>query len=130
VEGDKQAGYKTMPITSGQYFSKILIILLVMLTAVALGWIVLMNYLMDDYVSAAYLVLFVIAPLLYIMVKVAPAGTRTEYGKLSQLTKLVMVTGVLSILVFTLYAKYLMNQAVEEETTIPPPEEWIIRPAQ
>lgn len=129
IEGDRAAGYKTMPINSGQYFPKILVILLVMITIVAVGSIVWFTFASGDYFSPTYLVLCVIAPMFLVMVRMAAASTPAEYGKLSKLMKLTMVAGILSIVVFTAVFKWQVAKATEVEDNIPPPEEWTIQPA-
>lgn len=129
IEGDRAAGYKTLPVTSGQYFPKILIILLVMLTIIAVGAIVWFNFAAGDYISSTYLAVLVIGPMLLVMLRIAAAGNRRDYSKLSRLMKLTMVAGILSIALLTAYFKWQVAKATEVEDNIPPPEEWIIQPA-
>jgi len=129
IEGDRAAGYKTLPVTSGQYFPKILVIFLVMFTIAAVGAMVWFTFAAGDYFSPVYLILFVIVPLLFVMMRIAAAGNRSDYGKLSAVMKLTMVAGILSIVVFTAVFKWSLAKAREAEEKIPPPEEWIIQPA-
>jgi hypothetical protein len=63
------------------------------------------------------------------MMRIAAAGNRNDYGKLSAVMKLTMVAGILSIVVFTAVFKWSLAKAREAEEKIPPPEEWIIQPA-
>ncbi len=107
VAGDRAAGYKTLPITSGTLFPKILVIILIMIISVAVGWLVLQTFAGGDYGSAIYLVLTVISPLLYIMLKIAPAQSPSKFAHLSLLMKVVMVSGILAVWIFTL--SYQMN---------------------
>ena len=112
IQGDRAAGYKTLPITSGTLFPKIMIILLVMIIATSIGWLVVQTFSGGDYLSGFYLLLTVIAPLLYIMVRIAPATTPAALGKLSNIMKSVMVTGILALVIFTL--AYRMNMPEPE----------------
>ncbi len=105
INGDEKAGYKTLPITSGTLFPKILVIFLVMLITVAIGWMVRVTGIGGDYISAAYLIFALIIPLLLIMVRTAPANTRKQLGQISNLFKWVMVAGILALVVFTLSYK-------------------------
>ena len=102
IEGDRAAGYKTLPITSGTLFPKILAILLVMLVAAAIGVLAYKTILAHDWVSSIYLILFVLVPLLYVIVKIAPASSPKALGRISSIIKLVMLTGTIAVLVFTI----------------------------
>jgi 4-hydroxybenzoate polyprenyltransferase len=102
IEGDRQAGYKTLPITSGTLFPKILGILILMLVAVSIGILAYKTILAHDWLSSSYLIIFLLLPLLYIIVNVAPANTPVKLGRISTLIKLVMVAGIFAVLVFTL----------------------------
>ena len=105
IEGDRRAGYKTLPITSGTLFPKILSILLLMLVTVCIGIIAYKTILVSDWISALYVIIFVMIPLLYTIVKVAPANTPKALGRISNTIKLVMVTGIFAVLVFTIAIK-------------------------
>ncbi len=105
IEGDRQAGYRTLAVTSGGAFPKILIIAILMFVVAALGWLLRKTIISEDWISSAYLFFFVIAPLLFTIIKVAPAKTAAHYKKLSLLLKTVMVTGLFSVLVFTFVLK-------------------------
>ena len=102
VPGDRAAGYKTLPITSGTLFPKIMIIVLIMLLIVSVGWLVIQTLTGGDYLSGMYLLLLVVSPLLYIMVRIAPATKPEALGKLGNIMKAVMVAGILSLVVFTI----------------------------
>jgi 4-hydroxybenzoate polyprenyltransferase len=112
IPGDAKAGYKTLPITSGTLFPKILVIVLVMLITVSIGWLVRVTFLGSDYLSAAYLIIALIIPLLVIMVRTAPANNRKQLGHISNLFKWVMVAGIMSLVVFT--TAYKMNLPEQE----------------
>jgi 4-hydroxybenzoate polyprenyltransferase len=105
VDGDRQAGYKTLPITSGTVFPKLLAILILMVIVVFIGIIAYKTILSRDWLSSVYMIVFVMAPLLFAIVKVAPASTPHSLGQIGNLIKLVMVTGIFAVLVFTISFK-------------------------
>ncbi len=105
VDGDRQAGYKTLPITSGTVFPKLLAILLLMVVVVFVGILAYKIILSHDWLSSVYMIVFVMAPLLYAIVKVAPASTPHSLGQIGNIIKLVMVTGIFAVLIFTISFK-------------------------
>ena len=109
IAGDRKAGYKTLPITSGTLFPKILSIFLLMFATVAVAWIFWQTATAKDWLSSAYILIFVIAPMLLTLVRIAPATQPEAFKKISLFLKMIMLTGVFSILVFTLSFK--MNWA-------------------
>jgi 4-hydroxybenzoate polyprenyltransferase len=103
VEGDRRYGCKTMPIVWGTTATKVfvavwLIVLIAVLAAIQVyvmhfGW----------WFSIVYSVLLIIAPLLQVFKQLFSARTAADYHKLSTLIKLVMLTGILSMVFFLLY---------------------------
>jgi 4-hydroxybenzoate polyprenyltransferase len=55
--------------------------------------------------SASYIIIFVALPLLIIFRKLFQAKTASHFSDLSRLTKLVMLTGILSMIFFLWYTK-------------------------
>lgn len=105
VQGDRQAGYKTLPITSGTSFPKILAIGLLMLTGVALIWLGWQSIVGSDWISGIYLFALILIPILVAIIRVAPAQTSDQFQKISALLKWIMVIGLFSVLVFTISFK-------------------------
>jgi len=105
IKGDRKAGYKTLPITSGTLFPKILSILLLMLVTVAVAWIFWQTASSKDWLSSIYILLFVILPMLYAVVRIAPATKPESFNKISSLLKIIMITGLFAIVVFTISFK-------------------------
>jgi len=103
IEGDRRYGGNTMPIAWGIKATKVFLavwmvvltgsLLIVQFYALVLGW----------WWSAAYCILLIIVPLLYIFKMLFSARTSKDYHRLSSLIKLVMFTGILSMLFFRLY---------------------------
>lgn len=103
IEGDRKYGCKTMPIVWGINATKIFVavwlvvitgvLLTVQVYALRLGW----------YWSVVYSVIAIAAPLIYIFKKLFTATTSQDYHKLSNLVKLVMLTGIISMIFFRIY---------------------------
>lgn len=104
MEGDKKYGCKTIPISWGIPAGKVfvavwLVVLIGMISIVQiyvwqLGW----------YWSAAYTVLLVLAPLVWILRKLYQAQVPKDYHQLSTVIKLVMLAGLLSMAFFKIYS--------------------------
>ena len=104
IEGDKKYGCKTIPIAWGIPASKVfvavwLVVLIGMICIVQiyvwqLGW----------YWSAAYSVLLILGPLVWILRKLYQAQVPKDYHQLSTLIKLVMLAGLLSMAFFKIYS--------------------------
>lgn len=103
IDGDSRYGCKTLPIVWGIPASKVfvavwLVVLIGMISivqvyALQLGWIS----------SAAYCILLIILPLVWILRKLLQAQSAADYSRISQVIKLVMLTGLLSMVFFRIY---------------------------
>lgn len=118
VAGDRVAGYKTLPITSGTLFPRILVVLLTMLVMVSCGWLAWQNISANDYISGIYILITIILPLFYVMVRIAPASSSSRLGAIGNVLKGVMVFGILALVIFTFSFKRQL-QNLQQET---PPE--------
>lgn len=104
IEGDMAQGYRTLAILTGRSSIRYVIIgLLFILLACTLAF----NYYISesDPISAIYLGLFVNIPIVYLMIKVWKAKTKIDFKKSSILLKIIMLTGIVSMVVFTLSLK-------------------------
>lgn len=100
IEGDRQHGCRTMPIIWGLRTTKVftavwLIVLIgvlaiVQLYTVQLGW----------WLSVIYCLVFIMLPLIIILKKLSSAQTPKAFHVLSSTVKLIMLTGILSMLFF------------------------------
>jgi 4-hydroxybenzoate polyprenyltransferase len=102
-EGDAHYGCKTLPIYAGVRATKIYVATL--LVVLIVGLIVLQLYVLQfNWVWAVvYSILLIISPLVHLLSQLFKAQTIKEYSKLSGLTKLIMLTGILSMIFFRLY---------------------------
>ena len=104
MEGDKKYGCRTIPIAWGIPAAKVfvavwLVVLIGMISvvqvyALQLGW----------YWSAAYSVVLIIAPLIWILRKLYQAQVPKDYHQLSTIIKLVMLAGLSSMIFFKIYS--------------------------
>lgn len=103
MEGDSKYGCNTMPIAWGITATKVFIsVWLVVLTA-ALAVVQFYVLVFRWWFSAAYCVLFTIVPLIGIFKLLTRASTPADYHKISSRVKLVMFTGILSMVFFRYY---------------------------
>lgn len=99
INGDYKAGMYTLPIAIGvARASKVLF----SLTAICLFFIVyyVVNSLYKNQIAVIYFLVFIIAPLLYACIKMFSASTKKEFHYLSNVLKLVMFFGMLSLLLY------------------------------
>lgn len=106
LEGDLKYGCRTLPIVAGNRATKLYAgILLVMLT---LSLVVLQLYIIQFgwWWAVVYLFLFVIVPLVYNGLLLRRASSTVHYAKLSQNTKWIMLTGIISMIFFQIYIRH------------------------
>ncbi len=104
MPGDQKYGCRTMPVVWGIRATKIFIanwlvvlmaaILILQFYVIPFGW----------WYSIMYTVLFILAPAFYILRNVLKAQTTADYHRISNWIKLVMMTGILSLVFFLYYA--------------------------
>lgn len=103
IEGDRRYDCRTMPIVWGVNATKVftavwLIVLTVSLVAVQVyvlifGW----------WWSAVYVLLLIVLPLLWVLWKLRSAKLAKDFHSLSTLIKVIMFTGICSMIFFKLY---------------------------
>ncbi|MFA7446183.1 MAG: geranylgeranylglycerol-phosphate geranylgeranyltransferase [Flavobacteriaceae bacterium] len=100
VEQDLDKGSKTLPIVFGQRNTKIISTLLTALL-ISLLVVYISKYLFVNelYIATFYVMAVVLAPLLYVVVRLWNVDETKEYIQLSTILKGVLVLGVLSVLV-------------------------------
>lgn len=103
MPGDARYGCRTMPIVWGTNVTKVYVaVWLVVLIAVLL---ILQVYVMQFkwWLGIAYSIPAIIFPLLIILFKLKKSQSTDHFHRLSILTKLVMLTGILSMAFFYYY---------------------------
>lgn len=103
MEGDRRYGCKTLPIVWGVQAAKIFVavwlvvliaaLIILQLYVLPLGW----------WHSALYCLIAIIAPLIWIFIKLFKAKTPKDFHRLSTVIKFVMLAGILSMVFFRMY---------------------------
>ncbi len=103
MPGDSKYGCRTMPIVWGVNATKVYIaVWMIILIAVL---VVIQVYVLQFrwWWAVVYCVPFIIVPLLYVFFKLFKASSVQDYHKLSSWTKVLMFTGILSMIFFYFY---------------------------
>ena len=107
VEGDNNQGKSTLPIALGIDKTSKVVFGLGIIVSAGLLWLI-NNYLMENkfYYAVVYALLFVVAPMIFFVIKIWNGKSKSEFHFLSTLLKFIIFFGILSILVITLSIKY------------------------
>jgi 4-hydroxybenzoate polyprenyltransferase len=103
IEGDRRYGCRTMPISWGINATKVFVAVWMVVLIAALVIVQVYVLLFGWWGSAAYCIFLVIVPLLWIFRQLFYARSPADYHKLSSVIKLVMLTGIVSMVFFTVY---------------------------
>jgi len=103
IEGDRKYGCRTMPILWGLNASKVFVAVWIIVLIAALC--ILQFYVLPFgwWMSAVYCVAFIMLPLIWILQKLYRAQSMQDFHRLSTVVKLVMFTGILSMVFFRMY---------------------------
>jgi len=103
MEGDEKYGCRTLPIVAGIRATKIYVSIWIVILLAAL--IILQLYVLQFqwWYAIAYSIVLVIIPLAYLLFKLSKANTVNEFSALSSLSKLIMFTGIVSMIFFRIY---------------------------
>jgi len=107
VEGDNNYGMNTLPITLGVMKTSKIVFGLALIATLILLWYI-NNYLMENtlYFAVIYGFVFVVAPMIFFMIKIWNAKSKEEFHLLSSILKWVIFFGILSVLIITLNIHY------------------------
>ncbi|MDX1470346.1 MAG: geranylgeranylglycerol-phosphate geranylgeranyltransferase [Flavobacteriaceae bacterium] len=99
IDGDYKAGMNTLPISLGrERATKVLFGLMFLPIGAVVYYIA--SYLYRQPLSMFYFLLFILAPLLYLLYKTYSAEKKADYSHISFFLKLIMVSGMLSLLIY------------------------------
>jgi 4-hydroxybenzoate polyprenyltransferase len=99
IKGDKEVGMKTLPIVLGREKAIKLVSVLSFIPIIAVTYY-LINYLYNQQIVVIYFLLLIIAPMLIFTIKSFSAKSKTDFSYLSKLLKFIMLTGVLSLILY------------------------------
>ena len=105
LKGDRQMGYNTLAISFGERKARSIAILL---SLVMLLLIIIVSYQLfkDAVPQLIYITVAIILPLLYLIYVLSYANEKKNYSRASNLMKILMLTGMFSMLAFQLLEKY------------------------
>jgi 4-hydroxybenzoate polyprenyltransferase len=107
VNGDYNQGMNTLPIVLGVGRTAKLVFGLSIVPVVILLYYINKNFVAYNLFGAAvYSLLFIVGPLIYFSIKIWSAKTSKDFHYLSNILKLVLLLGVISIIVVTFNIKY------------------------
>jgi 4-hydroxybenzoate polyprenyltransferase len=99
IDGDHKAGMNTLPIAIGRNrAAKVTFVIAFMPLFLVIYYVA--TYMYKQLYVVLYFLVFVIAPLIYLIIKLYMAETKSDFAFLSKLTKVIMVFGMLSLVVY------------------------------
>ena len=103
MEGDAKYGCRTLPIVAGIRAAKIYVTVWTVVLLAAL--VILQLYVLQFqwWYAIIYSIVLVIAPLVYLLYKLPKATATSDFSGLSNLSKLIMFTGIISMIFFRIY---------------------------
>lgn len=99
--GDQKMGYKTLAVCRPILAKRVVLIIGFVISLFLIG-VASIQIKFNAYIASGYVILFITVPLFYFIYGIFKAKEKKDYYNLSQLIKVVMLTGTLSMLVFTL----------------------------
>jgi 4-hydroxybenzoate polyprenyltransferase len=112
-EGDSAYGMSTLPIVIGGFFTKLVLAALILFLIFCLVWVPLKYIVFSsddfDYISSVYFVVLLVVPSLFLLLRVFYARTKYDYSFASQLTKFIMMSGILYSIVVRYIVLYQIN---------------------
>lgn len=104
IDGDYKAGMQTLPIVLGRERTNKIVFALSLIPLFLVIYYVI-TYLFKQPLVVGYFLVLVIAPLIYISIKLYSAEQKSDYKHISLVLKLVMLTGMLSLLLYNFILK-------------------------
>ncbi len=99
MEGDRKYECKTMPIVWGVPASKVFVAVWIVVSIAALLGILLYAWQSGWWFVALYIMFLIVIPFTFMLRKLVKANTVNDYHFLSNLTKIIMLAGILSMLI-------------------------------
>ncbi|WP_418513530.1 geranylgeranylglycerol-phosphate geranylgeranyltransferase [Corallibacter sp.] len=99
IDGDHKVGMNTLPIAMGRDRASKIAAILSLIPLVAVSYYV-VTFLYKQQLVVAYFLMFVIAPLLYVTIKLFTAKNKKDFHHISNILKIVMLLGMLSLLLY------------------------------
>ena len=100
IDGDYKAGMETLPIILGRERVNKIVFFLSLIPIFSVIYYVI-TYLYKQPLVVGYFLVLVIAPLIYVSIKVYSAEQKSQYKHISLVLKLVLLSGMLSLLLYS-----------------------------
>ena len=104
IDGDHKVGMNTLPIVIGRERAKNVLLVLSFIPIFAVVFY-LSTYLYKHVIAVIYFLILVVAPLILISIKIFNAKTKKDFQFISNLLKIVMLTGMFSMLLYPIILK-------------------------
>tara|TARA_R110002033_G_scaffold22093_2_gene53868 strand:- start:4461 stop:5387 length:927 start_codon:yes stop_codon:yes gene_type:complete len=104
IEGDQKAEIETLPVVLGRERANKIVFLISLVPILSITYYV-VTYLFKQLPVVGYFLILVIAPLIYASIKLFNAKDKAEYKHISLIYKLVMLSGMLSLLLYNFILK-------------------------
>lgn len=104
INGDHKVGMQTMPIVLGRDRANKIAFILSLIPLFAVVYYIITS-LYQQQILVGYFLVFVVAPLIYITIKIFSAEQQSHYKHISLMLKLVMLTGMLSMSLYPFILK-------------------------
>lgn len=104
IDGDHKAGMNTLPIVIGRERAKNVLFILSFIPILIIIYI-LVNFLYQHIFIVCYFLLMVVAPSILITIRLFNAKSKSDYKFISKLFKIMMLTGMLSMLIYPIILK-------------------------
>ncbi|MFC0604228.1 geranylgeranylglycerol-phosphate geranylgeranyltransferase [Winogradskyella pulchriflava] len=104
IDGDHKVGMQTLPIVIGRERANKIVFILSLIPIFSVTYYVI-TYLFKQQLVVGYFLILVIAPLIYVTIKIFSAEQKSHYKHISLMLKLVMLTGMLSLLLYNFILK-------------------------
>ena len=103
MQGDEKYGCRTMPIVWGVNATKVYVAVWLIVILALLVVLQVYVFRFEWWWAMAYSIVFIIGPFVFIFLQLFKANSQKDYHRLSNWTKLVMLTGILSMIFFYFY---------------------------
>lgn len=101
VDGDQNGGRSTVPIVFGRSRTTSIVFVLGIIALLGILFYTYKHVVHFQTVTIMYFIFFVCAPLLYFCIQAWDAKTKRQYGRLSTILKIIMITGIGSLYFIT-----------------------------
>ncbi|WP_417196105.1 geranylgeranylglycerol-phosphate geranylgeranyltransferase [Bizionia sp.] len=99
IDGDYKVGMNTLPIAIGRARATHVTLALTFIPLAAVIYYVI-TYLYHNLWIVGYFLIFIIAPLIYVIIRLFQAKLKSDYNFISILLKIIMLFGMLSLLIY------------------------------